>query len=705
MLYPIAYNSDGEVVAWIEHTTTIKKDSFRNVKSDKFTEVVIPDFVEVIDKDAFWWRHIQKLTLNNGLKRIEHSAFNHNEIEKLELPNTLEYIGKEAFLKNCIEKLIIPNSVKYIGDDAIHNFSLEELVLGESVKHIGDKAFAQHRLVELVIPDSVEYIGFQAFTDTIYDNKIQTVKIGKGLKCLNRYWYSCKATNLTFSNNIRYINNEDKPNEHIEKYEWFNHIKVLNLVDIDFKYFAFFTQNLKPNFPNLVKINIKFKRNLSPIQKLVLDKYKNTEYSNILINTDYEEELNKKEVTEDKEINDLVNEIKKVLSDYKSNIADEIKEIINNLIDGYKDSIANSKPKLDLKKKKETELSFDSKNVKITRLELIKSLQDILLILNEKKDLFIYLNKLDDYLNNTIDDEIANRIKDIYNIGDILEDNTLVNKINNIVNKTRKDIKNNILGAIKSGINVEYKNNLEIEINSLYEEYQELLDTVKPYMDLLNILENNSDEARISKDILDLELVISTLDKNSKEKFSKLLEDIKTYFINILKENINKIKNHEEYVSLIDMESLVRKRLDTILQKLANTNYMTILFDDLVNHVNDGIEYLGGNELSNNSSITSIIEDIYKAIGNFSESEKEMIITEIQVILKKFKKMLNNKNKYNKLINKYKEEHQNMILPNNISILELIILNELVNILINVQEYKNDLEEYNSLSRRSIDRL
>ena len=132
---------------------------------------------------------------------------------------------------------------------------------------------------------------------------------------------------------------------------------------------------------------------------------------------------------------------------------------------------------------------------------------------------------------------------------------------------------------------------------------------------------------------------------------------------------------------------------------------MTILFDDLSNQVNDGIEYLGGNELSNNSSITSIIEDIYKVIEHFSESEKEIIIAEINDILKNFKEVLNNENKHIDLINKYKEEHQDMILPNNISILELIILNELVNILINVQEYKNELEEYNSLSRRSIDRL
>ena len=145
--------------------------------------------------------------------------------------------------------------------------------------------------------------------------------------------------------------------------------------------------------------------------------------------------------------------------------------------------------------------------------------------------------------------------------------------------------------------------------------------------------------------------------------------------------------------------------MDILLQELANTNYMTILFDDLDNYVNDGIEYLNDNKLSNSNSITSIIEDIYKVIENFSESEKGNIINKLRTILIGFSEMLKNKDKYIDLINTYKEDHHDMILPNNISILELILLNELVNILINVQEYKNELEEYNSLSNKSVNRL
>lgn len=644
MLYPIGYK-DGEVVLNIGYTKTLSTYSFsQNPANTVVTEVDVPEFVEYIRDNILTDNFITKVTFHEGLKVIGYRSFRKNKINEINFPNTLITIEKHAFAYNLLE--------------------------------------------ELVIPDSIGYIGSYAFEY----NKLKKVKLGKGLRAIcNHTFLGNEIENLTFSDNILEIGCSNC-----------DYVKVLNLIDIDFKYFRYFTKKLKYNFDNLKRINIKFKHELTYLEKLEFSMYKNTIYNNIIIDNEYKEETLKN--TEDKEINDLVKEIQDFLSNYSVNVA-AIKTIINELITRYKNNISFSKPKLDLEDSMSIKLTLDNKNIKITRLELIKKLQDILLTLYEKKDLFLFLEKLDGYLNNTIDDEITNKIKNIYNIGDILEDNTLVNKITSIINKTKKDIENNILGAIKTGISENYTNNFEIEINNLYEEYQELFNKVKPYIELVNILESNSNEARISKDILDLELVISTLDKNSKEKFSVLLEDIKTYFINLLKENINKIRDNEGYISLIDIELLVRKRLDVLLQDLANTNYMSILFNDLDDHVNDALKYLVDNELSTYSSITSIIGDIFKVIEKFNESEKASIINKLQKILLNYKMALNDKDEYNKLINKYKGEHQDMMLPNDISILELILLNELMNILLNVQEYKNDLEEYTSLSNKSVNRL
>lgn len=643
MLYPIAYNSNGVVFSVYHRTRILDKCYF--VKSDnteEVTDVTIPDMVEIIEPNVFANMNINSVSFGNRVHIIKRYAFSHNNITDVCFPNNLSRIDEHAFSYNSLESLVIFDSVGYIGSYAF------------------------------------EY------------NKLKKIKLGKGLKEINHCTFlGNKIEELTFSDNIMDID-----------YGNFDSVQILNLVDIDLKYFRYFTKKLRHIFYNLKEINIKFKYKLSYLEQVEFDMLKNTKYFNILINADYEEKQDKKAVIDDDDINDLVNEIDAFLSCYSTSI-DEIKLIVNELVTKYKNMISVSKPTLDLDEDKKINLSLDNKSNRTIRLELILKLNDILLILYEKKELFIYLDKLDGYLNNTIDDEIASKIKELQSFGS----DTLVNKVNDIISGTIIDIENNILNAIKTGINIEYKNNLEIEINNLYEKYQELLDTIKPYMDLLNIIENNSNEVRISKDILDLELLISTLDKNSKEKFSILLEDIKSYFINILKENINKIKNNEEYISLIDIELLVRKRLDILLQELANTNYMTILFDDLDNYVNDGIEYLNDNKLSNSNSITSIIEDIYKVIENFSESEKGNIINKLRTILIGFSEMLKNKDKYIDLINTYKEDHHDMILPNNISILELILLNELVNILINVQEYKNELEEYNSLSNKSVNRL
>lgn len=643
MLYPIAYNSNGVGFSVYHRTRILDKCYF--VKSDnteEVTDVTIPDMVEIIEPNVFANMNINSVSFGNRVHIIKRYAFSHNNITDVCFPNNLSRIDEHAFSYNSLESLVIFDSVGYIGSYAF------------------------------------EY------------NKLKKIKLGKGLKEINHCTFlGNKIEELTFSDNIMDID-----------YGNFDSVQILNLVDIDLKYFRYFTKKLRHIFYNLKEINIKFKYKLSYLEQVEFDMLKNTKYFNILINADYEEKQDKKAVIDDEDINDLVNEIDAFLSCYSTSI-DEIKLIVNELVTKYKNMISVSKPTLDLDEDKKINLSLDNKSNRTIRLELILKLNDILLILYEKKELFIYLDKLDGYLNNTIDDEIASKIKELQSFGS----DTLVNKVNDIISGTIIDIENNILNAIKTGINIEYKNNLEIEINNLYEKYQELLDTIKPYMDLLNIIENNSNEVRISKDILDLELLISTLDKNSKEKFSILLEDIKSYFINILKENINKIKNNEEYISLIDIELLVRKRLDILLQELANTNYMTILFDDLDNYVNDGIEYLNDNKLSNSNSITSIIEDIYKVIENFSESEKGNIINKLRTILIGFSEMLKNKDKYIDLINTYKEDHHDMILPNNISILELILLNELVNILINVQEYKNELEEYNSLSNKSVNRL
>ena len=349
MLYPIAYNSDGKIVFSIYRTRILDKCYFVNDSKniiDEITDVTIPEFVEIIEPNVFANMDINRVVFCDGVHIIKQYAFSRNKITDIYFPNDLHRIDKHTFSYNLLESLVIADSIGYIGSYAF------------------------------------EY------------NKLKKVKIGRGLKAINyNTFLGNEIEILTIHDNIKEIGSGN-----------FSYVKVLNLIDIDFNYFKYFTKKLKYNFDNLKRINIKFKHELTYLEKLEFSMYKNTIYNNIIIDTEYKEQI--EENIEDKEINDLVNEIQDFLSNYNINI-NEVKIIINELNTRYKNNILFSKPKLDLEESMSIELTLDNKNIKITRLELIKNLQDILLILHEKKDLFIYFNKLDGYLNNTIDDEIA----------------------------------------------------------------------------------------------------------------------------------------------------------------------------------------------------------------------------------------------------------------------------------------------------------
>ena len=67
-------------------------------------DVILPSFITAIKKEAFYWKGIKTLNLNEGLKAIGAMAFGTNEytdgIERVEIPSTVEIIGLGAFMVN-----------------------------------------------------------------------------------------------------------------------------------------------------------------------------------------------------------------------------------------------------------------------------------------------------------------------------------------------------------------------------------------------------------------------------------------------------------------------------------------------------------------------------------------------------------------------------------------------------------------------------
>lgn len=111
-------------------------------------------------------RGIEKVIIENGLKRIEHYAFSAcSNLKGIDLPDSLTFIGSLAFDRSGLTSIIIPGSVESIGRAAFWSCDdLFSVTIYKGVKRIETEAFYRCRSLRNVeIADSVEYIGVDAF--------------------------------------------------------------------------------------------------------------------------------------------------------------------------------------------------------------------------------------------------------------------------------------------------------------------------------------------------------------------------------------------------------------------------------------------------------------------------------------------------------------------------------------------------------------
>ena len=618
-----------------------------NSNGKNFQEDGVLDLSNGVRRSEIWPEeyencNILKLYLQDNLKVIRYDAFRDNFIEDLKLPVGLQLIERGAFANNRIKYLELPAGVR-VGNGAFAHNNIEKLVINGNVEKIAEGTFVANPLKEVTL---------SVVEDIEEDN--------------------------------------------------FPLVETLNFRYITVDYLDYFLKNLVFCFPSLKTINVSFIFSLSLLESKRFN-YICKKYNNLTINEIkyiYQEPTKINE-NEDKEINELVGQIKTILDKYNVPELDKIRELVDELLKDYDREIKSNEPQLDFQVKNEISLTLDEKSKNVIRKRLILKLNDIVLVLSENRYLLNYLEKL----NNLMSED---RIKELLSLKDFFKD-SIEEELNTIISNGKKEIIDNILNSINFGISsLIYIDKTDDQINSLCLKYFELYENIKPYLIMLDSIKELNGNTSISKYLLDFRRFLQVLDKYSDEKFNKLLDDLINKSNEIIKDNIQRIKKNEnEILSINDIELLIRKELDLLLRDLLKNDYININYNKLVDDLNESITYLNGKEVNNidNNAILSTILEIERLCKDFNDFNKKSTNNQILNILLKYQEILSNKDEYNKLITKYKEEHQDMMLPNDISILELIILNELMNILINVQEYKNELEEYNSLSNKSVNRL
>ena len=191
------------------------------------TEVTIPAGVQVLDGELFSGNKIKKVTIPDGVTRIEHRIFYLcSNLEEVYVPDSVTYIGTYAFescsslkklrvpskfergedpFRGCkslqdangfvvvsgilcdyfgtADKVVIPDGVKEIEHNCFNNEKMTELILPNSLIKIGEGAFQNcTNLKKVEIPDSVSEIGRSAFSGC---SSLSELKLSANVKTID----------------------------------------------------------------------------------------------------------------------------------------------------------------------------------------------------------------------------------------------------------------------------------------------------------------------------------------------------------------------------------------------------------------------------------------------------------------------------------------------------------------------------------------
>ncbi len=153
----------------------------------------MPSTTKTINPYAYYSNYISKITIPEGVTKIDNGSFSINSLSEIKLPSTLNYIGSWAFYINSLRKIDYNNSViTYIGTAAMNANYLDDtqafiyaknsdgtddktklisyggsnrntVTIPNGVKEIGTNAFYSDWISSVILPEGLETIGYSAF--------------------------------------------------------------------------------------------------------------------------------------------------------------------------------------------------------------------------------------------------------------------------------------------------------------------------------------------------------------------------------------------------------------------------------------------------------------------------------------------------------------------------------------------------------------
>src|SRR5690625_984903 len=134
------------------------------------TEITIPDEIDgmpvrVIGREAFYYKHLTKVEIPDGIEVIESSAFSGNKLTSVELPDSVKEIGYSAFVNNQLKSVTLPNGITELGWNSFAQNQIESIEIPKSVTKMENEVFRSNQITEIKIHQNLTEIGSEVFSN------------------------------------------------------------------------------------------------------------------------------------------------------------------------------------------------------------------------------------------------------------------------------------------------------------------------------------------------------------------------------------------------------------------------------------------------------------------------------------------------------------------------------------------------------------
>ena len=575
-------------------------------------------------------------------------------------------------------KILVVKGEKTIKNFQYQNNNIDELILMEGIEEIGENAFSDNNIRKILIPASVKVIYENAFINNPVEELIYLAPV---------FW--------------------------IPHYLTRNLIKfTVNKGDYDYIYDTFNIFSFFSPFENIKEINI-INSELKLAEKLKIKKFFSKKFPNVKVNILKDDSINdficKNQVkceNLDEEINNLLNKISNMIEPLDDSTKQLIEKRINELIEQYQNDISKNNPKFEMESSS-LELELVPNTLESLRNNLIISLETIIQNLNTKIRILELSKKIKEYQeylleNKNVSDENDKyfyKIKIIIELASNINNSNFIDKLNKLFEKIKVLITNNLKedNIIKLTLeNQDPEYLFKTQLDTIFDDIVELNNKIVPYIALLNSL-NEKGNSELTDELKELDNILSNLSGKLKDELETKVMILKGKYRSITNENIEKIrKNKTDIIEAQEIELSFRKELYPILLKIQEKLPTLIKNKDLNIQINLADKLLCDEEIEANGGIIDLVRDIIGLLNsldlsiesNFTINNKIRVI--LNSIITHWKDILTTKDTSDIV----KDFDSNIGLTSENLIIEVMIMKELYEVKLALENYINDMLEY-----------